>query len=681
MNIDLNSTEKYWRQAAFKRGRLLQRFCLLGWLCLPVIILGQTRYTPVQSYEHLPSNYRIKNVQANSDSSVWIGTSNGVYYTKSEKDAPVRLLKKSLHFFAIDQDRQFIYTSLLDSLYVSSTDSTQQAPLFATSVADLVKDKDYQNITQLVANPENSEEVWGATSEFIFKCAKKNNWQLEPFKIEGLSSPTSVNGIYIENQHSIWIATDLGLFLFDGKTLWKSFLKNIRIKAISNARILKDKVKRIWVTGGENIQSRKLWAFNYISRTSDPAENKDNFQYLSMNTVDLSAQKIKGDLKSLHFASNGDLWLGASGIFRYKNLASHADVSTFAKDSLDLYFRMYDQAKGFKANYITALDAQPDGLLWLGTDKGVSTLKPNIYFMEQEKKMITCHKEQNGAFKLKAEDGQPPYQFLLSAVEAKNIAPANQNNLTGEISFTYLPPADYLIGVTDYFKKDTFFTTISILDPGPITAELKKYRPPFFADQSNGVARVENVKGGWVNPGSHFQVNNRFENYLFIWEQEGYKDTMRIPEYEKLPVGKFKVTIVDTVGCKTVLEDRYLHPASISRTYWEAETIPDNYILLTQLDFGHESLEINERASVALEEVNMFCIQKNFASVVIAPQIPTKGQPADYQRKIKGRGQSVKNALMNMGIAGDRITVALESPDKTGGSYKNGDRMEIWIYK
>ncbi len=230
---------------------------------------------------------------------------------------------------------------------------------------------------------------------------------------------TTLTGVLGLEKDSMVIASDQGLWLWDGKKLNHLFDGEV----LGNSAVLclthdKDR-RRIWL--GTNGSGLVCW--------NRGAAGKDSLQYFSKKEG-LSSEIIY----SLAFDSKGQLWAGTGkGINRIQYTGNAIRVRTYGKT---------DGVLGIEANQ-NAILVEPNGNIWFGTTKGLCRYNPE------------------------SETREPvAFKALLTSVELfSDTFPANK--MTDSLTAWYNIPVGLRLGHRQNHL--TFeFTCVPIADPGTV---------------------------------------------------------------------------------------------------------------------------------------------------------------------------------------------------------------------
>jgi len=219
-------------------------------------------------------------------------------------------------------------------------------------------------------------------SIFLFCCLKGFSQPL-PFRtysIEKGLSEAVVQDMMQDNQGYIWIATNYGLNRFDGIKFKNYYEKN---GLLSNKiySLYQDGKNRIWVgTGGgvniikdDSIQSRKVLKPLTSSTILDINQDKNNNFWFATNGQGVwrwngkqhlkhyttAAGLVNNEVNAIATGSNGVIWFGTNGGLSRLNLST-GKIQSFTKKN------------GLPNNTVYDIKLADQGkTLWIGTDNGL----------------------------------------------------------------------------------------------------------------------------------------------------------------------------------------------------------------------------------------------------------------------------------------------------------------------
>ncbi|MDN5214537.1 two-component regulator propeller domain-containing protein [Fulvivirgaceae bacterium BMA12] len=224
-------------------------------------------------------------------------------------------------------------------------------------------------------------------SLFLMLLAFNSYGQRSTLKFKGITlddglSQSTINCILQDRKGFIWIGTRGGLNRYDG-TSFKVFLHNPSDStSISNNIIYslyEDKNGLIWVGTQEGLSvfDHATRAFTVFKKSRSP--NKG----LSHNTV-----------KSIIEDANGNYWLGTNGGGLNKITLKPGPEPIVERAQFTHYWHEADNEQSISSNYLTALVADKNGYLWIGTrDNGLNKFDPKsataLHYLKEQKYSIS----------------------------------------------------------------------------------------------------------------------------------------------------------------------------------------------------------------------------------------------------------------------------------------------------
>jgi len=197
-----------------------------------------------------------------------------------------------------------------------------------------------------VVKRDSEGRIWIGTGSGI-SMYNPNTREWQNYKKKDGLITDYINDIEIENQN-IWIGTDRGVGMYDSETkLWKFF---------GSRDGLTDQFINSLVYDGKNMFAGSSYRiFKYDA-------NDKKWTALTLSTAE--GQQLQGKITDLALDKNSNLWIGTqNGIYRL-DLKSTDSKITF-----------YDVKDGLANNYINCLLTDENGLIYAGTQSGLSIFK------------------------------------------------------------------------------------------------------------------------------------------------------------------------------------------------------------------------------------------------------------------------------------------------------------------
>lgn len=198
-------------------------------------------------------------------------------------------------------------------------------------------------------------EIWIATEKGLVKYDKNTeeftNYIKDPNNSNSLIS-NDVKSLYIDDEGTLWIGTDLGVSTFDRKNTFKNIteeFKSEKVDLVWVSDIIKDKEGIVWFACGFD---NGLVSFNTKTKEIKNYKNIENDSTsLSFNSVNVIA-----------IDSKNNLWLGT----RY-------GLNKFNRE--DETFERYTEEDGLSNNFISGILVDGEDNLWISTNYGISNFE------------------------------------------------------------------------------------------------------------------------------------------------------------------------------------------------------------------------------------------------------------------------------------------------------------------
>jgi ligand-binding sensor domain-containing protein len=234
--------------------------------------------------------------------------------------------------------------------------------------------------------------------------AQSYDIQFDHISVEHGLSNFSISDIVQDQQGFLWFGTEDGLNKYDGYKfiVYKpEFADSNSLPASFVSRLYIDRSGNLWIVAGGklcryNAHSDYFELFTQILRNSDSLANKlitnifeanngvywigtasglYSYELQSGNLThhhDITADSllINGiNILAFYEDKKGDLWIGTSddGIYRYD----------YEKKTFINYREDYQNLTGLSSNYISCITEDHQGLIWIGTNKGLNKYDRN----------------------------------------------------------------------------------------------------------------------------------------------------------------------------------------------------------------------------------------------------------------------------------------------------------------
>ncbi len=167
--------------------------------------------------------------------------------------------------------------------------------------------------------------------------------------------PEGINDILENNMGVIWVATNRGLFWFDGKKQVPEPLRMANHDKLSDSWIsdlYKDDFGIVWIASNKG-----LFRMNELS--------SDSITFQRVGDCNNDSRCLKGNPKCIFESKNGTFWVGTTeGLFMMNE--SHEFIEVYEKNEL------------IGENSILSIVEDDNGYLWMNTWKGIVMFKPDI---------------------------------------------------------------------------------------------------------------------------------------------------------------------------------------------------------------------------------------------------------------------------------------------------------------
>lgn len=644
---------------------------------------------PDNWFFHYDKNPELGRSQVNAlyttkDSTVWVFNGTGVYEIPDHETAPVKLSDLKIYKPFIDSDGGIYYfkENVIYYIHVNDIKNTpkqlHKSREFILHVPENERTGPKKNLPSkiiincLVTDKERNTILVGTDKCGLFSIPKPppdnaRPWQNYLRHYYNADNRKDTNSILLSNtiitfhrdkSNAIWIGFDNGLMKIK-KGNPDIILRNIAIFNISE----RTKAGQIWVTG-KDIALRKnvVAVFHLINdRYSDEP-------VLPPQPLWQSADK--DFINAVLFDNAGDWWIAERAIYRGKAYGK-LDIVNQVPDSLQLSLpNRFSIFEDFTSTQPLCMSLGKKGLIWIGTgDRGVFYIKKAPGINVEMNKVVRCHGEKNGQITVSAVEGKPPFTLVWrSNKNGKGMIP----NFTRHQFPPTLSADTFQFWLTDRIETDTGYLPYKRLsNPPPVTAKIVEKWGPYFEDDCDGKVIAE-ASGGRVNP----DILQK-ERYSFRWSNN--KD----PEYTnaQLPLGKFSVTVSDTMRCEFVLTDSLLLPLHFSAEAWDCQVVVKDKFNMFQVLFDVNNTEIKPEYIPLMEDIASW--MQTYPSIKIEIGGHMNSSCKTCYKKSEDRAESAKKVLVAKGIAPDRIKTkgyAYDKPEFRNPAYDfKNQRIEIMV--
>lgn len=340
---------------------------LLGFIIFNTVelkeVVANTRnketFESITSKEGLSSEY-VTAIFQDSRGYMWIGTSDGLnrYNGENMKEYNCNVNGKnslsSTYITALAEDEDgniWIGTDAGLDILMRETDTIIRA-------RDMGLKNLYQNnykVTSLLNNRSDNNIMWIGTEQGLIKAnikePKLNKFYSSGDDVNSLTHP-SITSLEEDKNNKLWIGTKSGLNVLDIESdiIDKKYKINGDRLFIYN--IEKDNLGDIWLTTKEGVLNYK--------------QDTNKFEKFNINE-----KKIINNIYEIMSDSKDNIWISSSdGIIKY----SKTDKSTRLLDS-DI-----NKKNSLTSNSITCFYEDRNGVIWIGTDRGVNILNNSNQF-------------------------------------------------------------------------------------------------------------------------------------------------------------------------------------------------------------------------------------------------------------------------------------------------------------
>ncbi|WP_316820687.1 two-component regulator propeller domain-containing protein [Pedobacter gandavensis] len=308
-------------------------------------------------------------IQQDAKNNIWIGYSSGAYY----------LTKNGLiHFNGKNGFSNNAVNAIFKDIENNIWLATDGTGLFRFIDRDYVVFDESQGLNSKIvmslAKGPNADEIWIGTYGGLF--------QYQGGKIKEIAIPSEVdntrniNFLYNDRQKNIWIGTVYGgLWCYNGKTIVR--MVSDRHSIAYNA-ILEDSKGRIWVStnAGCFLLNKETKQLDWVSKQFGSTLLETTEAEILVGTQDgVYIISNKGQTKALNLPQ----LTGSSVLCMTKSgpqnlLFGTSDNGILIWDRKTGKTRTLNTAKGLASDHIYSMLLDQQGILWVGTGKGINKI-------------------------------------------------------------------------------------------------------------------------------------------------------------------------------------------------------------------------------------------------------------------------------------------------------------------
>lgn len=636
---------------------------LISCLCISINVLAQAPQNWIQhwSLDELDAS-QISCLQVRPDSSIWAFNGNGVFEVTDHLTKPKKISALRVVNPVFDADRTLYYYKgdTLFSITEKNLLNGQKPRFFVLRRG---------NFSDKLSIPDNSDfgisclgvekrgdKVWVGTQKYGLLSIQKPHlgdsiWKVPKpvhiFKATNRKDETnillsnSVKLITCDSRGLIWVGFEEGLMLKRGEK-WETLLLG------QNVQVLKETVEKqensIYIVANVvNPTSKRLTIYKNGSSSS---ETEGSAEIWRDATFDL--------IRDIHIDVAGDMWFAGENLYRgskYCNLPIPGLKEKFRREIP----QQFSILEGLTSRQPLCLANGKKGIIWVGTaDNGLFFIKKGPGLAIDLKKFVKCHNDSNGIFSIKAVEGKPPYTlYWRSNLNGNGISVQFRDT-----TFKDLKADTFEFWLTDIVKTDTGYMKYVLENPKPVWGKISSKHMPIYEDDKNGKIVLSKIEGGRVNLKAKPSKSKKTEGYLVDWKWKGgiHKDTLfnvTNCSFSELGLGKFSITIMDTLGCKFEIVDSLPYPQKFSREAWEYRFDAKESFKVYFIGFEKDSFNIKPESYGIIKDIAAWINSFKKIKIEVGGHTNANCASAYCDKLSEQRAYEVKKLLEKYGVASE----------------------------
>lgn len=410
----------------------------------------------VENYQKLDPQEAVRAILIDRKNYKWLGTDKGLYRVISLDHDPELITKDSITGLTEDKKEMVWYGNTKQTL---TTEDNSQSILLSNTKSQISCLAYYKG------------DIWVGSSNGLFRVSDDQSRVLNSYTTENSKLKSNqINVLYTDTEGRLWVGTDEGIVIIDGKN-WNQYERDHKITGVISTK------DGIWL-----LAEKKMWLIY-------KEDGRDRWQ-------DAAVKRgiSQGPVRALAADSKGNIYIASEILVQF---------NPYTDKSLQI-----DKDYGFVSAQTLSLACDKNDDLWVGTaDRGLF----RIDLLDSEVKELTavafakgdikCPGARTSSITVIARGGKSPYTYHW-----------NNHEITGP-SKDSLGVGEYTITVEDAEAND-YIVSVSIKEPKPFSMEIVSSSRITDPDKRDGKATIK-ISGGsppyrivWDNGRSGESVNN-----------------------------------------------------------------------------------------------------------------------------------------------------------------------------
>lgn len=332
----------------------------------------------------------VKTLVIDNTKALWVGTENGLFKFENQKFQSFTIQKnKNSNLIS------YLYTDYESNLWIGTYAGLfryRANPFISYGVEDGLSDQFVYGILR-----DSNNVLWvGSKNSGLFKM--ENSF----FKHQQNVKAKSVNAIFQYKKNEIWLASDVGLILFDGNKIIEKHDTSSVFNSPINC-IYRDSKGNVWIGGLDKVfkfDGKKFTSFTFKSKTSNCnvwtiAEDLNGTIWLGTylgGLVSFDGKEFKEQSSLLGLQSDSYLTsvVDSSGTIYWGTLGG---VCMFNPQKKSITY--FNEADGLNSDLIySSTFGKTQNELWVGTNQGLSKINLTAFKASATKVVVPFGKEE-----------------------------------------------------------------------------------------------------------------------------------------------------------------------------------------------------------------------------------------------------------------------------------------------
>lgn len=561
----------------------------------------------VENYQKLDQREAVRAILIDKQNYKWLGTDKGLYRVISMGDEPELIVKDSITAITEDKKEMVWYGNRKQSL---TTEDRSQTILLNN------------NQPQILCMSYYKGDIWVGTTNGLFRVSDDQNKVIGTFTKDNSKLKSNViNVMHVDNENRLWIGTDEGVVILDGKS-WDQYERDHKITGVISTS------EGIWL-----LAEKKMWLIY-------KEDGRDRWQ-------DAAVKRgiSKGPVRALVSDSKGNVYIASEILVQFNPYTDQSVV--------------IDKDYGFVSSQTLALACDKNDDLWVGTaDRGMFRIDmldsdvKELTAVAFAKGEIKCNGAKTAGIRVIVNGGKTPYTFNW-----------NKQEMSGT-SKDSLGAGEYIVTITDA-EANEFTSTVIIKEPEAARMEILAKERVSDMSKKDGKASIK-ISGG--NP-----------PLRIVWDNGRTGDKVN-----NLSAGKHVVRAYDNNNCQYNF-DLYIEAPKVIPDLEKTKIAVGQTLRINQLYFTADSSLVSPESYAVLDEIFDFLNSNKGVIIEIGGHTNGIPSHEYCDKLSASRAKNIAEYLYTKGIPlnqiafkgyGKRLPIA--SNDTQSGRNKN-QRVEIKI--